>query len=119
MTEILLYDYLVQFELTNLLKLIKIGLYLFFCIYYFARVHARREEGSPTTFEGLAGTFFLFMLLGSVWELFMLVFDPIFFGYGFYTMNLLPTLTIPIPNFPITFFATFTGETVHYEIYTL
>lgn len=108
MTEILLYDYFVQFELTNLLKLIKIGFYLFFCIYYFARVHSRREEGSPTTFEALAGTFFLFMLLGSVWEVFMLVIDPIFFGFGFFNMNLLPTLTIPFT--PITFFATFTGE---------
>jgi len=108
MTEILLYDYFVQFELTNLLKLVKIGFYMFFCIYYFARVHVRREEGSPTTFEGLAGTFFLFMLLGSMWELFMLVFDPIFFGFGFYTMNLLPTIAIPFT--PITFFATFTGE---------
>ncbi len=108
MTDIQLYDYLIQFELTNLLKLIKIGLYLFFCIYYFVRVRSRREEGSPSTFEALAGTFFIFMLLGSTWELFMLVFDPIFFHFGFYNMVLLPTIGIPFT--PITFFSTFTGE---------
>jgi len=99
-------QYFFEFELTNLLKLIKIGFYLMFMIVYFARVRSRKEEGSPVTFEILAGLFFLFMLLGSAWEVFMLVFDPIFFGYGFYIMQLIPIINIM--GFPI--FQSFTGE---------
>ena len=105
-------QYFFEFELVNLLKLVKIGLYLMFMIFYFVRVRSRKEEGSPVTFEILAGLFFLFMLLGSVWEVFMLVFDPIFFGYGFHTMQLIPTINIM--GFPI--FQTFTGEALVYML---
>ncbi|NHI94127.1 MAG: hypothetical protein EAX96_16675 [Candidatus Lokiarchaeota archaeon] len=75
-------------------------------IIYFVRARSRKEEGSPYAFEILAGLFFIFMLLGSAWEVFMLVFDPIFFGFGFYTMQLIPTINL----FGFSLFSGFNGE---------
>ncbi|MHA1799072.1 MAG: hypothetical protein ACTSVY_11560 [Candidatus Helarchaeota archaeon] len=102
-------EYFIRFELTNLLKFIKMGFYLLFMIFYFYRVRVRKEEGSPVSFEVLAGLFFLFMLAGSAWEVFMLVFDPIFFHFGvqyYYTTQLFPT--VYILGFPL--FEVFVGE---------
>ena len=87
-------DFFLEFELTNLLKLIKIGFYVFFMIYFFSRIKPRKKDGDPIIFEVLVCLFFLFMALGSTWEIFCLVFDPIFLHPGvfyFYNLVLLPT----------------------------
>ena len=87
-------DYFLEFELTNVFKLIKIGFYAFLMIYFFYRIVPRKKDGDPYVFEVLVGLFFLFMFLGSAWEIFCLVIDPIFLHPGifyYYELSLLPT----------------------------
>ncbi len=87
-------DYFLQFELTNLLKLIKIGFYAFLIVFFIVRMHVRKKDGNPYQFEIFVALFFLFMCVGSIWEVFCLVFDPIFFHSGtlyYYELNFLPT----------------------------
>ncbi|NHI91958.1 MAG: hypothetical protein EAX96_05605 [Candidatus Lokiarchaeota archaeon] len=105
-------EYFYRFELTNLLKFIKLGCYFALMILYFIRVKKRRDEESPYIFEILAGIFFLSMLLGSVWELFTLVFGPRFFGLYLFNQQLFPTINIL--GFPL--FELFTGEMLGYFV---
>ena len=87
-------EYFLQFEVTNLLKLIKIGFYAFFTIFFFCRMHIRKKNDDPYSFEILVALFFLLMCIGSAWEVFCLVIDPIFLHNGmyyYYELNFLPT----------------------------
>ncbi len=87
-------EYFLTFELTNLLKFIKIGFYAFLTIFFLYKMNKRKKDEDPYTFEILVALFFLFMCLGSAWEVFCLVFDPIFFHSGTYYLyfyNILPT----------------------------
>lgn len=86
-------DFFLRFELPNLLILIKIGFYAFFTVHFLYRMHFRKNEGDPYRFEIFISLFFLFMCLGTIWEGFCLVFDPIFFHSGiyyFYDLTLIP-----------------------------
>jgi len=66
----------------------------------------KKNEESSFTFEVLAGCFFLFFSLASIWEVFMLVIDPIYFQMQFYNSQLFPSINV----FGFSLFARFTGE---------
>ena len=88
------FEYFLTFELANLLKLIKIGFYIFFISYFIIRIRKRKADGDVIVFEVYASLFFLFLLTGSILEFLWVTLDPIFFHPGqnyFYDLLLLPT----------------------------
>ena len=87
-------EYFLSFDLANLLKLIKIGFYIFFISYFIILLKKRKAEDEPIIFEATVSLFFLFLLIGSILEFLWITIDPIFFHpgiYYYYDLLLLPT----------------------------
>lgn len=87
-------NYFLGFELLNLLRLIEMSFYAILFVYFFYIIKIKKKDEEPIAFELGVGLFFLFLWLGSMWEIFCLAIDPILLHPGtfyFHELVLLPT----------------------------